>query len=85
MKQGSRIIAGVSNASDLPDGNCELVARSCSSKIVDSSLASQMHNISDQIGITERQLNVGQTDGSEDQALLVRSDEQGGAAIVVKY
>ena len=85
MKQGSRIIAGVSNASDLPDGSCEIVARYCSRKIIDSSLPSQTDNISDQIGIHERLLEVGGNDGSEDQALLIRSDEQGSAAVLVNY
>ena len=85
MKQGSRIIAGVSNASDLPDGSCEIVARYCSRKIIDSSLPSQTDNISDQIGIHERLLEVSGNDGSEDQALLIRSDEQGSAAVLVNY
>lgn len=62
-----------------------MVARSCSSKIIDGSLASQMHKIPDQIGINERLLQVGENDGSEDQALPIRSDEQGGVAVLINY
>ena len=85
MNQGGRIIAGVSNASELPDGNCELVARSCSGKVIDSSLTSQMHSISEQIGTSEHLLDVAMDDRSDDQALLLRSEEQGDKVVVVNY
>ena len=85
IQSGGNVIACISDPSQLPSGDFELVARCCPSKIIDGSLASQMQSLSGNLGIESSIVEESRWDGAEEQAMLIRSGEQGEEAILVSY
>ncbi|MEL6964877.1 MAG: hypothetical protein AAFO01_19165, partial [Pseudomonadota bacterium] len=85
LQSGGSVIACISDPNQLPSGDFDLVARCCPSKIIDGSLASKMQSLSGDFGIESAIVEESRWDGAEEQAMLVRSGEQGQEAILLSY
>ncbi len=85
LQSGGNVIACISEPGQLPSGDFELIARCCPNKIIDGSLSSQMQSLSGDLGIESAIAEESRWDGTEEQAMLIRSGEQGEEAILVNY
>ncbi|MEM9354793.1 MAG: hypothetical protein AAGB04_01150 [Pseudomonadota bacterium] len=85
LQSGGNVIACISEPGQLPSGDFELIARCCSNKIIDGSLSSQMQSLSGDLGIESAIAEESRWDGTEEQAMLIRSGEQGEEATLVNY